>query len=43
MWLPMEEKGPNLRSVGESALQKYACQSSEVAEIDILARFNSRY
>ncbi len=34
--------GRKLRSVGESALQKSARQSGDVAEIEILARFNGR-
>ena len=34
----MGKKGPKLRPMGESLLQKYARESGEVAEIDILAR-----
>ena len=37
-WITKEKKGPKLRSVGESLLQKLARESGEVAEIVILAK-----
>ncbi len=44
VWLGFTNGEPKLklRSVGESALQKCGRLSGNVAEIDILARFNSR-